>query len=156
MKSYRRLQFGIFALILLYTAVSYTTTRVRGVELFPFFNWSLFTNVPNEKHDFGLRLLSVDGEMLNPPLYFEEADVWFAESHSIVAYKTIQGFGNDIRKNNEMSVAETRPFIESFYLEGKAVEYEVVRRTYHPVERFRSGSFVDETALTQFPSGDEQ
>ncbi|MEM7331236.1 MAG: hypothetical protein AAF490_04020 [Chloroflexota bacterium] len=153
MKTYRSAQWTVVLIIVIYTAVSYTTTRFRGSELFPFFNWSLFTKVPNEKHDFGLRLLTVDGEPLSEPIYFEEADAWFDEAHSIVAYQAIQQFGSAVREADETTIEEIRPFVESTYLENQTVRYELVRRTYLPISRVQTGAFVNEEVLGQFEVG---
>ena len=150
MKTYRRTQILFILLIVVYTAVSYTTKRVQGREFFPFFNWSLFTHVPNEKHDYGLRILAIEGEPLETPLYFEEADALFGEAHSIVAYKAIQEYGKAVRVEDEATVAETRPFIESIYLESQPVQYELVRRTFLPIIRFQTGEFIKEEMLAQF------
>lgn len=155
MKRYRRTQWGILGIVVIYTAVSLATKGWSGEEFFPFFNWSLFSTVPNEKHDYGLRITAVDDTQLEPPLYFEAADQWFAEANNIVAYNAIQDYGKAVRQGEAEAIAKIRPFIETLYLEDKAVQYEVVRRTYTPLERWREGTFDKEEVLTSFIVGED-
>lgn len=150
MKHYRNLQWRIVFVFIVYTAVSLYAKAHMGDELFPFFNWSLFTKIPNEKNDYGLRITMIEGEALESPIYFESADDWLAEAHSIVAYNAIQDFGRAVRDEDEALVAEIRPYIESLYLENKPMRYDVVRRTYTPLERWQTGEFANEALLGQF------
>ena len=48
-------------------------------EAFPFFNWSLFSEVPDaQETDYSIRFTSVNGEVLDEPVFFEESQAFLA------------------------------------------------------------------------------
>lgn len=122
-------------------------------EIFPVFSWSLFTWIPNDFRDYALRVIAVDNENLHPTLYFQEAGYWFPETHSMPAYDSIQKLGAAVAANDAKRIEEIRQFLEPIYLGGvKSVRYDVVERSFDPLERWECGEFNTVRSLSSFES----
>src|SRR5438132_14360891 len=71
---YRRTNLILLVALLAYLAVALERERVPGrPEFFPVGAWSLFSMVPNDTQDYGVRLLEVRGQPLAHPLFLEDA-----------------------------------------------------------------------------------
>lgn len=136
-------------LLLLYVSIAVSTHLTKQPEIFPFFSWSLFSSVPQpEKTNYGLRLIAVDGKTLQTPLFFEEGEQYFAGANSIMAMTTIRRLARAIEAGNAGQIVEYQTFFEEMFLaEASDVAYEVVRRTYNPVERWRTGRYISVECL---------
>jgi len=133
-------------------------TFIRGTnEIFPIYSWSLFSRIPNNVHDFGLRILTVGDVKLNPTLYFQEADQWLPKASSITAYVNIQKLGKAILSEDAARVEDIRRVFEPLYLGGVgSVHYEVVRRSYNPLDRWKHRRFKSVRSLAFFESSEKE
>lgn len=155
MRSYRRLQAAIAALIVAYVVVSTAIKVGPGPsEIFPVFSWSLFSHVPNLRHDYGLLILAVDGRGDDPPRYIEETRGVFPRAHRAVRARNIQELGRAASENDWVRARDIRRFIEPLYLgERRLVRYAIVRRAYDPLERWKRGTFLSEERVSVFETG---
>lgn len=153
MKAYRNLKVFIASFLVFYAGLGVFARVVLGPpgEIFPVFTWCLFCRVPNEVHDYALRILAVGSEKLEPTPYFQDAGQWFQKSGSIDAYYSIQEFGAAVLTGNRDRIEEVRRFLEPLYLEGlHAVRYEVVERSFNPMDRWKYGTFKSVRSLGVF------
>jgi hypothetical protein len=127
---------------------------LRQSEFFPFAPWDLYSHVPNDFADYGLRVTSLDGAPLAAPVYFEAAPDWFAQAQSILAVESIQALGRAVEGGDAAEIARARGIVERDYLAGHPrLRYEVVKRSWEPLERWRSGRFASEAVLAAFEAG---
>lgn len=122
-------------------------------EVYPFAPWSLYSHVNTVEKDYAVRITAVEGEVLAEPLYFQEASHLFPEAQDVTAQVSMQRLGKAVLAGNETAVAEIREYVEPIYLETaaiKQVEYEVVERRFNPLERWRTGVFMEERVLASF------
>lgn len=127
--------------------------RLRG-EIYPLSMWSMFYRVHNRVDDFGLRVLSVGGKERSGRPYFEAAH--FKRSKSIAAYHAIQKLGREIVANDDRRIERTRRTVEEAYLPESTVEYEIVRRSWDPYQRFQLHTFLKERTLIRLRSRDRR
>ena len=124
-------------------------------EVFPFASWSLFSLVPNQTHDFSLRILEVDGRKLARPVYFEQAGELFDAARSNGARMCIQRLGRALQKHDQPAADEERCNVEQIHLRGHArVRYEVVARSYDAIQRFRDGRIDAQSVVATFATGE--
>lgn len=133
-------------------AVATVRGEARPSERFPFFAWSLFSEVPPaERARYGLRFLSIDGEVLDPPLYFEEADGLIQNNKAPAAQMVIGRLGKAVEQSNPAFVASQRWLIESTHLqEVESAEYEIVYTRSDIIDRIECGCFLEETPVARF------
>lgn len=109
-------------------------------EVFPLFSWSLYSTVPREAADYGMRILAVEGRRLHPPLFFEDAKSYFPHVHQAQLIATVQFLGRALDSGNTEAVKRYRRLLERHHLRGRgAVRYEIVRRRYNTLARWSSG-----------------
>lgn len=143
-----RLLRAAVAFLVLYICVLVVNGPAKP-EFFPFFNWSLFSNVPDpQQEDFGIRFISVDGKPLEPPLYLEKSQSLGLPSGSPDAYKAIQNWGKAVVKGQILRAANGRDVVEDRYLANlKRADYELVSRRYDILQRYKCDCFLAETVL---------
>ena len=145
MQSYRSLKLLVAGILCGYAAAALVlkvTLRQDG-EVFPLFSWSLYSTVHGEDADYAVRILSVAGEALDPPLFFQEARLFFAGTEPIAAFMTVQRLGDALEKRDADAVRAHRRLLEHHHLRGRGVvRYEIVRRTFNTLGRWSSGGFT--------------
>lgn len=151
MSHYKFLQRIVTLFLLFYVIFGSGTWLRAGVEYFPFYSWDLFSFVPNTVTDFGLLILSVDGQPLYPPRYFETADDLFREAQSINAVRSVQNMGSAILRQEATEIGANQTQIEALYFtDYSRIEYALVQRSYFPLNRFRTGAFQQEIEVGRF------
>jgi hypothetical protein len=155
-KTYRHLKLFIASFLILYAVLGAFAHFIFRTELYPIFTWCLYCRIPNELQDYDLRILTVNGEKLVLAPYFQEASQWFQEANSRSAYRSIQKLGLAVEVGDTEMIKEVRRFFEPLYL-GRAnvVYYEIVKRSFNPMERWKYGSFKSVTSLGLFESSGE-
>lgn len=147
MNKHRKLKAFIATVFISYACsgaiLAISSTLIKSAnEIFPVFSWSLFTFIPNDFHDYALRIIAIDNENLNPTLYFQDAGHWFPETDSMSAYDSIQKLGTAVSAKDVKRIEEVRQFLEPIYLgEVKSVSYEIVERSFDPLDRWKYGKF---------------
>jgi hypothetical protein len=116
--------------------------RAKREEIFPFASWSLFSMVPNEADDYSLRILAVNGKAVEPPLYFEDSIHLFSNATDHSARMSIEHLGKAVERGDAHEIEKVRAYLESLHFksperEQRVVQYEVVRRRYDPLKRWR-------------------
>ncbi len=148
MSKAKRIQLSFIGFALLYAFVGNYTWITAQTELFPIYSWDLFSYIPAHTSEFAIRITVINGETLDPPLYFNEATRYVPAAKTIEAFALIQRFGNAIYTNNGDAALLQQQF-ESLYLQHLAtVNYDLVIRTFDAIDYAQSGS-IDEVILLQ-------
>lgn len=151
MRTYRRTQWFILSAIFLYWLVGNLPRYWSKPEIYPISSWELFSYVPNELADYGLRVTAVDNQALPEALYFEAATQLFDEAQSITAYVNIQTLGQAIDTGQAEQSEILRSKLEQQYLQiAQPLRYEIVRRRSLPLVRWKTGDFSSEEVIAQF------
>lgn len=140
-----------FAVMVGYFGVLVLNGPRNSTEVLPFFNWSLFSRVPaTEQVHYSIRLVVVDGEAIDPPVYFDEAEDILSTSKLPEANEVLQDLGAAAAAGDDVAVAEIQTLLESRFLNGlDSATYEVVRRRYDIVDRIECRCFLEETVLAE-------
>jgi hypothetical protein len=155
--AYRRLKRVLWASFAIYALAGiYQQMAMRGVDrerLFPLASWALFAKVPAQITDFSVRLLEIDGVPLARPRWADSATDRLPGLASLDAYRLIQQLGRAVQAGDRNTAERARRALEGIYLRGASpFRYEVVRRSYDPLERWRSGVVRATQPLDQFDS----
>lgn len=134
--------------LIVYFLVSFA--RIRTTDIVPFSAWALFVFVPNHPEVFTLKFDSAEGKPLNPPVPFD-AGV-FGNPHDITAYYILNHFGMAWEKGDAKETLRFRILVEKNVLPPKPLSWYLVKITYDPLERWRTG-IVSEKTLAHFSSG---
>lgn len=154
MKAYRRYVLIYLVAVAVYVPMSTVLWARFQRELFPFAPWELFSHVPNAHHDFGVRVISVDGQAVDGAPYLETLPGIPAEGYSINAHITIQTLGQQLESGDEAGAAATRAFFEERYLAGVGtMVYSVYARDSVPLARWNEAGFLREVEVAQFEMG---
>jgi hypothetical protein len=140
-RRYRITQAALPAFLIAYILIASWHERVSGQgEIFPFASWSLFSFVPNISHDFSIRVLSLNGSALTPPVFFEDSTALFESASKHGARVLIDLLGQALAQGEVAEAERIRDRFEHLCMPGMtAVRYELVARVYDPLERFRTG-----------------
>lgn len=129
---------------MLYLFVAVVTTSLRNKqELYPFFNWSLFSAAGNPKYDTVILVRSLDGVPLKEPRYFFEMKERFAAARTgdLRLGKALDRLRIAAMKGDVANEAQIRTTVESLYLgEARQIEYDLVMIGYDPIERLNNGT----------------
>lgn len=149
---YQRLRTRLVGVVLIYPLIALSTYATLDREIFPFFWWELFSYIPAQfKSDYGLEIVKYDDQLLEAPLYFEEAASLLPDPESITAYITIQSLGEAITDGDDAEVERLRGLIEGPHLSNpSAVEYQIVKRDYDILEKWRCQCTDSETVIAEF------
>ncbi len=138
---------GLAAYVLIATIAAFRitgpTTHPKG-ELFPFFTWSLFSDVRDQRVEYRIVMLSLNGQTFDDPQDMRDIHTLpsFSDSRAL-GYKALQGIGRDLRLQTE-DVHERRRHFEGRYFGRHAVEYQVMRHVYNPLQRWHDGKAGDD------------
>ena len=122
-------------------------------EIFPFFNWSLFSESSNERYLVALGFNKINGKALpSTRLYYELSDIFsFARTRDIAVSKTVKRLSRAIVENDEPTIAAMRELLEERYMaEVKSADYSVLEITYDPIKRLRTGKAKQTVVLASF------
>lgn len=122
-------------------------------EVFPFFNWSLFTHATAAvKHDYAIFIETIDGRPLpRPTLIYSLKSKFKAVRDGISLRKATLTLAFAILEKNNKKTQRVRATIERSYLRGpKRFSYSVRHVTYRPLERYRTGKVTPLEILANF------
>src|SRR5690349_19153873 len=109
--------FRLFPLLMVgfYILVAFYGARLDSrPEIFPFFNWSLFSSSAGERNEYALLIRSVEGQSLTKPqLFYEMKDTFtHARQRDINVSKVVQELGSALHQNKADLAEEKRRMIE--------------------------------------------
>ncbi len=82
--------------------------------VFPFARWELFSRVPLEvTTSVSVRLIEVDGVVLDPPLYFDESEEHVDQPRSAVAAALMEQLGAGLRDGDVAKAARAQAMSSS-------------------------------------------
>jgi hypothetical protein len=118
-REYRRTRRTVAFFLAFYFIFGLGTLLLPAREIFPFFNWFLFSLVPQETSHYDLILYEVDGKLLDPPRRYQDADGLVRSPHDVTVVTLTQRIGatND---------AKARELLEKSWLPPKT-HYEIVK-----------------------------
>jgi hypothetical protein len=118
-RKYRRTRRGVAFFLAFYFIVGLGTLLLPTREVFPFYSWFLFALVPQGEPHYELILYEVNGQSLDPPRRYQEAESWVSSPHSVTVYKLTQQIGatND---------PQARELLEKSWLPPKT-RYQIVK-----------------------------
>jgi hypothetical protein len=136
-------------LLVSYLVVLVVNGPRSSIEAFPVSRWELFSMVPpRENTSYGVRLVEVDGVVLDPPRYFEESRDLFRSARSPDVPVLVARWGRHAEAGRESDAEAARRLFESRFLaDAGTVRYELVLRRYDIVERVECGCYVSEEVL---------
>lgn len=136
--------------------LAYLVAGAYVVDRYPFFNWALFTKIPNEQDDFSIEIRSFDGVAYDPALPFSESRFIFdAIGQSPTDYALpVSELGGAVVGGDAAAIAARREYVEKIFA-GKEFAYDLVRIVYDPVEKWRTGAYRAREVIASFSSGHE-
>lgn len=127
-------------------------------ELFPFFNWSLFSVSSAERAQYALRVHSVDGKPLEAPRFFYDMPGTFAHARqrNINVSKVVQDMGRAVSQKRPQTADEKRRMIEQrFMADVHTAEYDLVLLHFNPIDRLRTGAIKSERVVASYRKANE-
>jgi hypothetical protein len=113
-----------------------------GGEIFPLFNWSLFTKSTSAiRYEYAIFVEELNGKSLaRPTLIYQLKDRLKGWGDPINLRKASGAFATAIRKKDPQRVQAVRAMVESRYLSSaQRMKYSVRLMTYNPLERYHTG-----------------
>ncbi len=150
---YRRLRWIAVALLVAEFVVGMVGYLTPRKEIFPLASWFLFLLVPHHTSDYDLILRAHDGTPIDPPLPYSQSPGLVIAPHSIVTYQLIQQLGDAETRHDAAHIPSLRRQIDAQFRLWR-VQYDLVRNTYQPVERWETGRVRARQTLASFTSGE--
>ena len=122
-------------------------------EIFPFFNWSLFSSSSGDRNEYALRVRSIDGQALaKAQLFYDMKDTFtHARQRDINVSKVTQELGSALHQNKPQLAYEKRRMIEErFMSDAHEVQYDLVMLHFDPIERLQTGKIRDERVVASY------
>ena len=140
MKKYRRLQ-TLLAALLAGTFVLGMVSAVRpSGEIFPFASWFLFSLVPQQVTSYDILVKSWGGRTFDPPKPLIEVEGLVYSPRSSVIYQLVQRYGQTLDSGATTEADHAWQLLRSKFTSAEPVTFEVVKRTYNPLDRARGGT----------------
>ncbi len=149
---YQRLRLLVVALLVMEFVVGMVGYLTPQKEIFPLASWFLFLLVPHDTSDYDLLLRAANGVPIDPPRPYSQALALVATPHSIVTYQLVQQFGEAVALRDDTRSRSLRRQIEGQFLVART-QYDLVRNTYQPVERWETGQVRARRTLQSFTAG---
>lgn len=154
MTSYRRATALIPSFLFCYCVVAFLGGAFASkYEIFPFFNWSLFSQVREVQELCEVEVLSIDGAILELPARFYELPGEFSAAHNRdpSAMKLVQRICRAKIAGDETTFTKLRDVLETSYLsDQKTVTYRLILQSYNPIDRWRDGSVISSRVLGEY------
>jgi hypothetical protein len=153
MKRTNRLIAGVCALLLVHTGVVvWLNVGGESSEVFPIFQWDLFSSVPPaDSRDFTIRLVEVDGAALDEPVFFSEARQYLSTTRNQDAPIVFNGLGKALEDDAILRQAAALELVNGRFLaELSSARYQVVRRHFNLLDRMECNCFSDVQVLGEF------
>lgn len=138
-------------------AFGYAVTAIflkpeTNVELFPFFNWSLFSQSAALKSDAAVLVRMIDGQIIDPPmLYYAMPDTFEGAKRSAQLLKASQRMARAFMADDDVTLEATRRIIEDISMrEAGEAQYDLAIITYDPIDRLRTGALQSMHVLSTF------
>lgn len=150
---------GIFLLAAIAYVVFANVSGPLGknrIELFPFFNWSLFTNFSSAvRFDFAVYIEALDGRQLDQPtLVYEMKRQIPGVRNGINLAKATRALARNLLDKDTAQAEKARRTLERVYLGGAGqVAYSVRLIRYSPLERYRTGKVTPLKVLARYETG---
>ena len=134
----------IFAILYLLVSNYAGVLAQNRAELFPVFNWSMFTS--QSEYEVVNPMLFIDSingqELAQPELAYELKDEFPKIGTGVSLRKTAYSLVNAIRRDEPDNILRLRNVIEQQYLSGPAqLTYSVRNIKYRPLDRIKDGSY---------------
>ena len=153
LRGYRRLRRVAVALLVVEFVVGMGGYLTPRHEIFPFASWFLFLLVPDRTSDYDLLLRANDGNPIDPPQPYSQASWLVSAPHSILTYNLVQQFGDAETSHDTPRSRRLRRQLEALFTQPR-VQYDLVRNTSRPVERYETGQVRTRQTLRSFTSGE--
>lgn len=125
--------------------------RTPADELYPFFSWSLFKDVPQRTMRINtLRITAVDGKELERPLLHTEAREFFDEERVDNANYLFHELAQALEMGDDAVAADMRRRIEQGLPPG--THYDLVEMDIGTIEFWKSREAVETRVLRSFTS----
>jgi hypothetical protein len=148
--------FRLFPLLMVgfYILVTFYGARLDSrPEIFPFFNWSLFSSSSGERNEYALLIRGVEGQSLAKPQLFYDMKGTFmhARQRDVNVSKVVQELGSALHQNKPQLAYEKRRMIEErFMADVQDVQYDLVMLTFDPIERLDTGKIKNERVVASY------
>jgi len=149
----RTVIFATMALAYVFLANSLGPLGKNRFEIFPFFNWSLFTNATKEtRYEYAIYIEKLNGRSLpSPTLVYRLKGKFRAIGDGISLRKATLNLAFATVENDAEKVQKVSTMIERTYLPGpEQFSYSVRLVTYKPLERYRNGKVTPLEILGHF------
>ncbi|MDH3242574.1 MAG: hypothetical protein OEO83_18115 [Alphaproteobacteria bacterium] len=152
----RTVVYLVAALAYVFVANTFGPLGANRSEIFPFFNWSLFTNATVAKrYDYAIYIEKLNNRPLETPtLIYQLKQYLKGVGVGINLRKATVMFATSILAKDSEKSRSVRQMIERTYLGGpEQLTYSVRLITYEPLERYRTGKVSWVTSLGTFEKG---
>ncbi|MEE8139869.1 MAG: hypothetical protein V3T66_03035 [Alphaproteobacteria bacterium] len=149
----RTVIFATMALAYVFLANGLGPLGKNRFEIFPFFNWNLFTNATKEtRFDYAIYIEKLNGRSLpTPTLVYRLKGKFKAIGDGINLRKATLTLAFATLENDAEKAQKIRTMIERTYLPGpEQFSYSVRLITYKPLERYRNGKVSPVKILGHF------
>jgi len=154
MKSYRRAIALMPSFFLCYCMFAFLGAGFASKhEIFPVFNWSLFSEVREVRELCEVEVLSINDMPLKLPTRFYELPGEFsaARNRDATVMKLTQRVCRATIAGDEKTFAKLRNVLESSFLsDQQTVTYRLVWQYYNPIDRWRDGSVISSVVLGEY------
>jgi hypothetical protein len=125
----------------------------EGGEVFPFFNWSLFSYASPEVSDAVALIHSVNDQELETPQSLYDLPEFFntAARHDVRFAKVVERYALAKVKGETENAQAARALMEDHYMkDAHDVEYSIGVLTYDPIKRYRTREVISVHELGRF------
>lgn len=159
MMNYDTMKKSVLAFLAVYALIGLIahTTRSGNEDVYPFFSWFLFVNVPARTQSaYDIVLISAHGEKLSVPVsLLERPDVFAAQGMSAQGLSVIsERLGHAHRQARRADLLRTRADLETHFIIPDAT-YALREYTFDPLEYFKRGTVASTTLLAEFTIGEQ-
>ncbi len=142
-------------LLLAYIFIAILGKPEHRAELFPFFNWSLFSTSSNPRTDIVVVVRSMNGEVLPEAKYFYDLTDAFktARSRDSRFGKALNLLAQAKVKSASEEVGLRKSIENNFMSEAKHLEYDLVQIVFDPIERLATGRVIRTHKIATYEKG---
>jgi hypothetical protein len=149
----RRIKLAIAMLFLVYAIIAVAGDRFAPRrEYFPFFSWSLFSDIPEQRSTFELYIHRVNQEAYDEPRNFYELREYFraARRRNSTIAKSVKAVGRALARGEEQADHLRSVLEDQLLAEQASIDYEITRVVFRPLDRWQHGELIRREPIARF------
>lgn len=143
--NFKKYKYFLYIFFAFYFVAALLAGFTESGEIFPLFSGHWFYKTPTEFNDYGILIYSLDGQLLDTPIYLEKMYSHF-QVWPFAAYGAIQQWGRSTERSSSDQKLH-KDSVQKLIFGSKKYKIQLVKRRFNSVAFLRDNQLLDAKVL---------